>query len=136
MLNPPQLNPIPFLALILTEIPQEKGICLFRNMVLSHYLQGLLIGRRKIYYKLICCIFRPTHIRYTPLQTYASSAILHFRPARTWFYSCKLDMWPQWLAPQLVLAAALGPLAFPRYTIQHKKFPALGPYRVSNAKGL
>ena len=34
-------------------------------------------------------IFRPTRIRYTPLLTYAKSAILHtYLATSTWFYSC------------------------------------------------
>ena len=40
------------------------------------------------YYNNWWCIFRPTQIRYTPLLTYAKSAILHIRPSSTWFYSC------------------------------------------------
>ena len=31
------------------------------------------------------CIFRPTQIRYSPLLTYAKSAILHIQPISTWF---------------------------------------------------
>ena len=60
------------------------------------------------------CIFRPKHIRYTPLLTYAKSAIQHIRSTSTWFYSCDMDMWPQRPAPKPVLAAALSLLAAAR----------------------
>ena len=45
------------------------------------------------------CIFLPTQIRYTPLLTYAKSAILHIRPTSTWFYRYYMDLWPQRPAP-------------------------------------
>ena len=51
------------------------------------------------------CIFRPTQIRYTPLLTYAKSAILNIRPISTCFYSFNLD--------GLVVTVS-GPLACPK----------------------
>ena len=46
------------------------------------------------------CIFRHTQIRYTPLLTYAkSSYYTSDLLARTWFYSCYMDLWPQRPAP-------------------------------------
>ena len=38
------------------------------------------------------CIFRPTHIRYTQLLTYAKSAIQYIRPNRPWFYSSYMSL--------------------------------------------
>ena len=55
------------------------------------------------------CIFRPKQIRYTPLLTYAKSAILLIRSTSTWLYSCQMNLWSQRPAPQPILAAALGP---------------------------
>ena len=49
------------------------------------------------------CIFRPTHIRYTPLLTYAKSAIQHIRPIARGFTADRFGL----------VAAAPAPLACP-----------------------
>ena len=49
------------------------------------------------------CIFRPTHIRYTPLLTYAKSAIQHIRPIARGFtaeiWTCGRSARPPSLRP-------------------------------------
>ena len=80
------------------------------------YRPGFRFGLKQRRHKIWWCIFRPTHIRHTPLLTYAKSAILQIRPTSTWYYSCYMDLWPQRPAPQPVLAAVLGPLACPSHS--------------------
>ena len=52
---------------------------------LETYVHFLHIGKN--WRKNLWFIFRPTQIRYTPLLTYAKSAILHIRPTSTWINS-------------------------------------------------
>ena len=65
------------------------------------FISGLWITNINVLKNKNSFFLRSTYIRYTPLLSYAKSAILHIRFSSTCFYSCYMNLWPQRPAPIL-----------------------------------